>query len=269
MDDYVSGTKIKLSTVTPDGLTYTATGASSSKSDDFKGELAVKASLRDANIYHLRDFTLTAKIPTDAKPLAEVKYDRKDVAGGKLSATFTGSDGLAIASVEAVQPRIGLAFDADVLKRTVDASAAVAIAPVGYRRFVVVGAKGFLDIAQGNISGSRVAASLYDGLESELTVQVEGKLDVTTVSYSHLVRPLTHVAGSMRYEKGGSNAVGIMGISSKVDDAVTVKAKIDTTGKAAMSFIQTARANTKVILSTQFDVAKFDSPKVGLSVTLG
>lgn len=265
----MSGTKIKLSTITSKGLTYTATGASSPKSDDFKGELAVKANLRDANVFHLRDFTVTAKLPTEATPIAEVQYDRKDVAGGKLSAVLTGSDGLATASVEAVQPRIGLGFDADILKRTVDASAAVAVAPVGYKRFVVVGVKGLLDIAQGNISGSRVAASLYDGLESELTVQVQGKLDVTTVSYSHLVRPFTHVAGSMRYEKGGSNAVGIMGVSTKVDDAVMVKAKIDTSGMAAMSFIQTARANTKVILSTQFDVAKFDSPKVGLSVTLG
>lgn len=265
----MSGTKIKLSTITSDGLTYTATGSSSSKSGDFKGELSAKAALRDINVHNLRDFTVTAKLPTDSTPLAEIKYDRKDVAGGKLSATFTGSEGIATASAEVVQPRIGLAFDADLLKRTVDASAAVAIAPGGYRRFIVVGARGLLDVAEGNASGSRVAASLYDGLESELTVEVEGKMDVTTVSYSHLVRPLTHVAASMRYLKGESTAVGIMGISTKVDDAVMVKAKVDTSGIAAMSFIQTARANTKVIMSTQFDVTKFDSPKVGLSVTLG
>lgn len=265
----MTGTKIKLSSKTVDGITYTASGASSSKSSDFKGELSVKACMRELDLYNLRDVTLTAKLTSDAAPKAELKYDRKDVAGGKVGVTLTGSEGLATAAVEFVQPKIGLAFDANLIKRTVDASAAVAIAPVGYRRFIVLGAKGLLDVNKGSVSSSRVAASLYDGVESELTVEIEGKGESATVSYSHLVRPFTSVAGSMRYKKGNSEAIGTLGISTKVDDAMTIKSRLDTTGSAGLSFIQSVRPNTKIIMSTQFDVVKFDAPKVGLSITLG
>lgn len=256
----MTGNKIKLSSKTHDGLSYVVSGSTSEKSDDLSGELSVKAKYKEA--------VLTAKLFTTGSPTGEIKHERVDPLGRRTSVTLTASEGKATAKAELLVSRMGMAMDTDLLKREVLASAAAAIAPAVYAGFVVVGVKGLFNLRDGSLSNTRVAASLFDGRESELTVEVEGKAKAGTVSYSHLVRAGMSVAGEMKYTRETGKAVATLGTAMKLDNVTAVKGKLDTTGLAALSYIQSIRPNTKVVMSTSFDVTKFNTAKVGLSLTL-
>lgn len=264
----MSGSKVKLSTKTTNGLTYSVTGSSAPKSDNLKGEFSVKGSIRDVTEERVQEVTLTTKLLTSSAPSAELSYERSDPLGRKVNISLLGSDGVAVVASEITQPKAGLSLSVDTLKLMANASIATAIAPVGYTSFAVIGAKGMFDLSEGTLSGGRFAASLFDGKESEVTVEVEGQADAGTLSYSHLVRPTTSVAASMRYARESGTATGIMGLVTKVDEMTALKAKVDSAGQAGLSLIQNLRANTKIIMSTSFNLSKFDTPKVGLSVAV-
>lgn len=259
-DDFVIGNKVKLSSKTEDGVTYTVSGTTSEKSEDIVGELVLKAQQKGA--------TLTATLLTDSIPVGSLKYEQIDPVGRRSSVSVTGSESVAIGKGELVTSRMGLEMDVNFLKREVVASVAAAIAPAAYGSFVVVGAKGMFNLREGELYDGKLAASLYDGRESEFTVEMEGKGNVTTASYSHLVRPGMSVAGHMKYNKDSGDAVTTLGGAFKLDAVTILKGRLDTTGMASLSYIQTVRPNTSIVLSTSFDVTKFETAQVGASLTL-
>lgn len=264
----MSGSKVKLATKTANGLAYTVTGSSAPKSDSLKGEFSVKGGIRDVTEERVQEVTLTTKLLTSSAPTAELSYERSDALGRKVNLSFLGSDALAVVTSEIIQPKAGISLTVDTLGLTANASVATAIAPTGYKSFAVVGARGMFNMSEGTLSGARFAASLFDGKESEVTLEVEGQGDAGTLSYSHLVRPSTSVAACMRYSRESGTAAGIMGLVSKVDEFSALKAKVDSNGQAGLSLIQNLRANTKVIMSTSFNLSKFDTPSVGLSISV-
>lgn len=264
----MSGSKVKLSTRTANGLTYSMTGSSAPKSDNLKGEFSVKGSIRDITEERVQDVTLTTKLLTSSAPSAEISYERSDPLGRKVNLSFLGSDKLALLTSEIIQPKAGVTLSIDTLNLMANGSIATAIAPVEYGGFAVIGARGLFNLSEGTLSGARFAASMFDGKESEVTVEVEGQGEAGTLSYSHLVRPTTSVAASMRYTRESGTATGVMGLVTKVDEFTALKAKVDSDGQAGLSVIQNLRASTKIIMSTAFNLANFDTPKVGLSIAV-
>lgn len=259
-DDYVSGKKIKLTSKTSDGLSYTVSGATGEKSNDLIGELNVKVKQKAA--------TISAKLLTNADPTGEIKYERSDAQGPQGNVTLTASRAKAVLKSEVMLSRAGIQLQIDALKREVVTSVTGALIPALYPGFIVFGAEGMLQVNEGTISNTKLAASLFDGRESEIMVEIEGKGEVASLSYSHLVRPGLSVAGKMRYSGETKNAVADMGMALKLDGGTTVKGKFDTNGTAALSYIQMVRANTKMIMSSSFDLARLDSTKVGLAITI-
>lgn len=234
-----------------------------------KGELTAKACIRDAVPGRVHDFTINAKLPTTGMPEGELCFERTDQTGRQLCLKFNGSDGLAVTNAEFFQPKLTLGVKADIIKRTIDASGTAFVTAAGKNGSLVVGARGIFDAASGSVSASAISASVNDGLKNEVTVEVKGKAEVTQVAYSHLLRPGFTLAGLLDYTKDSGAFGGQIGASAKVDDSITVKAKVDHDGNTGLSFIQSVNPNAKVIMSTAFNISKPDIPKVGLSVTLG
>lgn len=330
-DDFVTGTKIKVSSKTADGLTLTTTtsfspeynepssagnktsagdrdgstndsstanegtatdGAtttegssnagttsdiksssntpkSETKSSPVKGELTAKACIRDAVPGRVHDFTVNAKLPTNAMPEGELCFERTDQTGRQFCLKLNGSDGMAVTTAEFFQPKLTVGIKADFMKRTVDASGTAFVTAVGKNGSLVFGARGIFDAASGSVSASAVSASVHDGMKNEVTVEVKGKAEETELAYSHLVRPGLTIAGMMDYVQDSNKIGGKLGISAKVDDSITVKGKVDREGNTGVSFIQSINPNAKVIMSAAFNITQPDIPKVGLSVTLG
>lgn len=328
-DDFVTGTKIKVSSKTADGLTLTTTtsfspeynepssagskissedrggspndsstanegtdGAtttegssnagttsdskpssntskSETQSSPVKGELTAKACIRDAVPGRVHDFTVNAKLPTNAMPEGELCFERTDQTGRQFCLKLNGSDGMAVTTAEFFQPKLTLGIKADFMKRTVDASGTAFVTAVGKNGSLAFGARGIFDAASGSVSASAVSASVHDGLKNEVTVEVKGKAEETEFAYSHLLRPGLTIAGMMDYVQDSNKFGGKLGISAKVDDSITVKGKVDREGNTGVSFIQTINPNAKVIMSAAFNITQPDIPKVGLSVTLG
>lgn len=247
----------------------TSPSKSESSSSPVKGELTAKACIRDAVPGRVHDFTINAKLPTNAMPEGELCFERTDQTGRQLCLKVNGSDGLAVTTAEFFQPKLTLGVKADILKRTVDASGTAFVTAAGKNGSLVLGARGIFDAASGSVSASAVSASVHDGLKNEVTVEVMGKAEETEIAYSHLLRPGLTVAGLLDYTKDSGKIGGQLGVSAKVDDYVTVKAKVDNDGNTGMSFIQSINPNAKVIMSAAFNITEPDIPKVGLSVTLG
>lgn len=259
-DDYVSGKKVKFTSKTSDDQSYSMSVSTSEKSSDILGELNVKVKKNAA--------TISAKLLTNAEPAAELKYDRTCPDGRRTNVTLTASRGKALAKAELRLSRFAVELDTDVLKLETAASASAAIAPANYAGFIVVGAKGLLSAGEDTFTKGRVAASLFDGHESEIMVEMEGKADAASLSYSHLVREGMSVAGKIRYQRDPHLAVADMGLAMKVDTATTLKGKFNTSGMAALSYIQMVSPNAKLIMSSSFEVAKLESVKFGLAITL-
>lgn len=252
---------------TCDGVTYTVSGLSTSKSEDLIGELSVKAKLKGT--------TLSAKLLTDSdSPAGEIKYEREDPTfNRRASITFCASGkGDKIATkADLLTSSIGLSVDADIINRCITTSATSTIAPSSFGSFVVIGAQGLFDLTEGSVSGSKVSASLFDGIQSEVNVQCTGvpnKPECIVTSYSHLVRPGFSVAGNITYKNESGSAVAAMAGALKLDGATTIKGKLESSGLTSLSYIQKVRPHTEVVLSSTFDVTKFETAKVGISVTL-
>lgn len=266
--DYVFGSKVKLSTKTDNGLTYTLTGSSLPKSDNLKGEFSIKGTKVNYTKDRTQELSLGTTLFSSIPPMAEAGFELSDSLGSNVGITAIGSNSFALVTTKIIRPKLGIFVTLDALNLTANTSLASAIAPSGYGGYAVLGAKGLIDLSKGTVSDGRVAASLFDGKESEVTLEIEGQVNAATVSYSHLVRPSTSFAASMRYSKADASHVGAMGIATKLDPSNTLKAKLDTAGQAGLSIIQHVHPSTEIVFSTQFDLAKFDTPKVGLSVTL-
>lgn len=259
-DDYVSGTSIKLSTTTSEGISYTVSGKQDTKGDTLNGELTTKFSHCGA--------TITGKLGTNLEPSTELNFKRT-IDGVNTNVTLKGGQEIVTGTAEVQLSRAGFYVMGDALNKRGVLSAAVAVAPSRYDWFVVLGAHASLSKGESSVARKMsYAVSMYDGRECEVSAEVEPTSEMGTLSYSHLVRPGLSVAGRVNYSRESGDVLATMGLAKKLDGATTVKAKMDTKGLAGLSYIQEVRPKTKVIMSSAFDVAKFDTAKVGLSVTI-
>lgn len=194
-----------------------------------------------------------------------------------LSATLLAGSGgkggdFARASADFKHGPVGLDAAYDVNATKLRASAAYAYAPAGYTGFLVAGLDGVTskNEAEGGVKyeGADLAASYFDGSESEATMHLTEKGRKMMLSYSHHVRPGFSVASQFKYDKEADDATLVFGGAARLDGATVVKAKIDSRGHAACSYIQDIRARTTLVLSANFDLAKMDSANVGLSLAM-
>lgn len=220
---------------------------------------------------------LTAKFFTTGKATAELKLDNPGVRG--LTATLlagTGGKGgeFATGSADFKHGPAGVHAAYDVQGKKARASAAYAVAPAGYAGFFVLGVDGVVKKNDGEgeqaviADGGDLAASYYDGAESEATAHILDKGRKMMLSYSHHVRPGFSVASQFKYDKEADDATLVFGGAARLDGATVVKAKVDSRGQAACSYIQDIRARTTLVLSAKFDIAKMDGANVGLSLAM-
>lgn len=268
-EDYLSGAKVKLSTKVGNGLSYTVAGKTTPKSDKLEGEFVIKKSILHTKNDQIQEVKLQAKLLSNTVPVAEALFEQRDALGQKFSVTLVRGESLATASTEILQSKIGISVLADILKSSASASVTTAVVPSAFEGFLVFGARGDFDLSKSSMSNNRFAASVFDGRESEINLEVEGKADACSLSYSHLMRPSTSFAATMRYSRASSSHTGTMGLVTRVDESSILKAKIDTSGQVGLAFILSAMCNTKIVTSTDFNVAKGNSPNFGLSVTVG
>lgn len=260
-DDYIYAKKLKITSKSDDGVSYTATGVQCSKDDDIDAELSAK--------YKVHGATLTGKAFTGGKlPTLEVKYETSDSKGRKVALTGLGGRDQCNGNAEIQAGLLGAKIGADVVSSDLQGSLAVAITSEKYSGFMVVGGDGQYSISGSELTKGNAAVSFFDGKESEITVHLLDKMKTGMVSYSHHVRPGYSVAAQMTCEMDTKETAFIFGGAYRLGGGTTVKAKADSGGSMALSYIQDVRADTKLIMSSMFNVKKLDSAKVGISLAI-
>lgn len=259
-DDYVITNKFKVSSKTEDGISYTITGVKS-KDDAIDAEVSAKLNLKGAAV--------TPKLFTGGKePTAELKYETKDAQDRKVAFTGLAGRSVATSAIEFTGGPLGIKVAADFLKSDLYGSAAVALSSAKFSGFAVVGAEAEYSMTDKTVTSTNYALSFFDGKESECTLHVLDKARKGMISYSHHVRPGFSVGAQMIYVRESKETALVMGTAYRLDGATTVKAKLGSEGSLSLSYIQDIRPNTTLIMSSKFDTKKFDSAKVGISVTV-
>lgn len=260
-DDYVFTKKVKVASKTDDGFSYTITGAQGAKDESIDAEANAKLKVQGVAI--------TGKLHTTSKePTVEAKYETKDAQGRKYLVCGTAGRNLGTTYVEYTGGPLGLKIAADLLKSQMAASAALALTNNDYSGFAVVGAEAEYDLVDKQVSKLNYAISFFDGKESECTLHVLDQAKKGMISYSHHVRPGLSVGAQMIYDRASQATSLALGTAYRLDGVTTVKAKLDSQGSLALSYIQDIRSNTKLIMSTKFNTSTFDSAKVGFSLTV-
>lgn len=250
-----------MSSKTDDGFSYTITGVQNVKQDTIDAEVNGKFKVKDA--------TLTGNLFTGGKlPTAELKYETIDSDGRKFTLCGTAGKGFAIGSAEMLAGPVGVKGLIDTKNSNFYGSGAVALSSEKYAGFVVVGAEATYNTDVKEMTMSNYAVSLFDGKESEVTLHVLDKAKKNMISYSHHVRPGFSVGGQMTYVRETRETALAMGTAVQLDGATTIKAKLDSEGSLALSYIQDIRPNTTLIMSSRFNTKTFDSAKVGISLTV-
>lgn len=260
-DDYVSANKLKVSSKTSSGVTYTVTGVHNAKQDAIDADLAAKFKLKDA--------TVTTKLFTAAKtPTVELKYESSDGKGRKVNITTLGGKGLGNTSAEINAGALGIKLGADLIKSDMYASAAVAVSPENFKGFIVLGAEGTYSSGTKEVTSTNYAVSFFDGKESEASVHVLDQGRKGMVSYSHHVRQGFSVGAQMTYIKETKATMLNMGLAYRMDGATTIKAKMDSEGICGLSYIQEIRPKTTLIMSSKFSAKTLENPKLGISLAI-
>lgn len=213
--------------------------------------------------------TVTGKLHTGGKePTVEAKYESKDSQGRKYTVCGNAGRNLGTTYLEFTGGPLGVKVGADLLKSQMAASAAIALSSNDYPGFAVLGAETEYNMADKEVSKLNYALSFFDGRESECTLHILDKAKKGMLSYSHHVRPGFSVGAQMIYERESTATSLALGTAYRLDGVTTIKAKLDSEGSLALSYIQDIRPSTKLIMSTKFDTSKFDSAKVGFSLTI-
>lgn len=263
-DDYIYTKKLKLTTKTDDGVTYAVSGSQTSKSDVIDAELSAKANFKGV--------TVTTKAFTSGKlPTAEFKYETIDDQGRKATIVSDVGQEIRNGSVEFQGGPVGLKVGVDGINSDLYGCIAVALTPVKYAGYVVVGAEGQYSIGSKELTKQNFALSYFDGRESEVSLHLLDKMKFGMISYSHRVREGFSVGAQMTKKIDHAEPVPAkltFGTAYSLDGATTVKCKIDSEGMLALSYIQDVRSNAKLIMSSMFDVNKLEASKLGLSLAI-
>lgn len=259
-DDYCFVNKLKVVSKTSDGVSYSVTGCQSAKDNTIDGDVSIKTKIQSA--------TLTTKLLTGGTGTAELKLDDLGVKG--LSSKLLAGIGknVAVGTVEYAEGRVGVTSGFNYFSGpSAYGSLAVAVTPAKFAGYAVLGVESALNTETREPTFVNVAASFFDGKESECTVHVLDKGTKGMVSYSHHVRPGFSVGSQMTYDRGTKDTNLIMGSAYRLDGATTVKGKVDSTGLLALTYIQDIRPKTTLILSTKFSVNNFANSNIGCSLT--
>lgn len=260
-DDYIFANNIRLSSNTKDGFSYTVSGVQNVKGDTIDADVAAKLNIKGA--------TLTGKLFTGGEdPSTELKYETKDSKGRKVTLCGTAGKKLATSTAEVLTGPFGIKLGVDVANSDLYASGALAVSPDKCTGFVVAGAESVYNLTEKKITMTNYAVSFFDGKESECAVHVLNQGKKAMISYSHHVRPGFSVATQMTYARDTKATSLAMGSAYRMDGATTIKAKLDSEGGLALSYIQDVRPNTTLIMSSKFNTMSFDSAKVGISLTM-
>lgn len=227
--------------------------------DAIDADISAKAKIKAA--------TVTSKLFTGSKKgTVEAKYEIKDEKIGKTSLSTLLGQGIGSSAIEFEGGLVGLKVDADFITRDIASSVAITVSPENLIGFAVIGADGMISLDKREATRADFAISYFDGKESECSLHILDKARKGMVSYSHHVRAGFSVGAQMKYDRDSKATVLAMGSAHRLDGATTVKAKIDSEGTLALSYIQDIRSNTTLIMSSKFDVNKFESAKVGISL---
>lgn len=268
-DDFSTDNQVKLTTKSTNGLSFTLNGKSTAKSTASTGELTMKKTTPSGA-------KLTTKLSTSKQPTFELQHDTLSPSTAlKRSVTVTtnGTDALNI-KAHTIAPMFSISADADATQKTATMTTTAAYTPSKYAGFAVLGLSG--KVAQsGSVTQRKVAASLFDGAESE--VHIEGKIKdesvkqvgAVTVSYSQRVREGVSVAGSIEKVIGVEGSSEVSAVTAvKLDPVTMVKAKVSTTGSVGLVYAQQMRPHTHVTFASSFNAATMDAPKVGFSIVM-
>lgn len=259
-DDYVFNTKLKVASTTDDGRTFTVSGSTNPKSGEIGADLAIKQKLGSR--------TLTTKLLTSGEATSELKLEKLGLEGLKTTLLFGVGRKVGVVTLEYAQGAVATTTAADYYDKKVKSSAACMLSTNKMRGFAVLGVESGYDIESGTVGAVNAALSYFDGQESEITVHVMDKGAKGKLSYSHQVRKDFAVAAEMMYNRAKDSALLTMGAAARLDGATTIKGKLNSSGELALSYLQVIRPNTKLTLSTTFDVKEMKAPKMGLSVAI-
>lgn len=258
-DDYIFTNKLKVASKTGDGTSYTITGVHNVESDAIDADIATKAKIKGVAV--------TSKLFTNSKKATiEAKYELKDDKAGKTTISGLVGQGIGSSTVEFEGGLVGIKAAADFITRDISSSVAVTLSPESNPGFAVIGGDVTYSLDKKDATRADFALSYFDGKESECSLHVLDKATKGMVSYSHHVRAGFSVGAQMKYDRDTKATVLAMGNAYRLDGATTVKTKIDSEGTLALSYIQDIRSNTTLIMSSKFDVKKFESAKVGISL---
>lgn len=260
-DDYVFTNKLKVSSKTKEGISYTVTGVQSSKDDSLAADIKTKATIQDC--------TITGELFTNGKdPKVEVKYDSGNISGttGTLAITVGPSVGLAKAEIR--RGILGLVVGSDMLSSDVYGEVAMALMSKQFSGYAIIGGEAQYNTSENEISKANTAISYCDGSESEVALHLNDKMSRGIVSYSHYVRYGFSVGAQIEHSTITNETTMAMGSAYKLDGVTTVKAKVDSVGELGLSYIQRIRSNTTLIMSSVIDVNKIDITKVGISIAV-
>lgn len=213
--------------------------------------------------------TVTGKLYTsDKEPTVEAKYETNDSQGRKVTVCGNAGRDVSNSYVEFSGGPLGVKFGADLIKSELAGSVALTLSNKDYSGFAVCGAETEYSYADKKVTKLDYAFSFFDGKESECTLHLLDKAKQGMISYSHHVRPGFSVGTQLIYVRESMSTSLALGTAYRLDGATTIKAKLDSQGALALSYIQDIRPSTKLIMSSKFDTTKFDSAKVGFSLTI-
>lgn len=265
-DDYNSfHSKIKLSSSSGDGRTYTVSGVTDSKTQGVGCELAVKQKLGSR--------TVTTKLYTNGSCTSELALNTLGVKGlkgtvtgglggkskyaGKLQLEFSGDGPVAAKSVT------------DFYEKTIDSSASCTISSSKLRGFAVCGVQAAYNYGDKSLLGVNGALSYFDVGGSEITLHLMDKGTKGKISYSHQVNKGFAAVAEMIYVHETEDIPQMtMGAAAELNDNTTLKGKLNSKGQIALTCLQTVQPGTTLTLSTSFDVKKMEAPKMGISIAI-
>lgn len=256
-DDYLGNEKsIELKTKTMNGVTYTSSGVLNGETNVIDGGLSCK--------YKVSGASMTSKLTTAGQLTHESVLDNTGVKGLKL--TILGGVGctqIVTATGEYVHPHVSSIIKADFLnKPSITSSLTLGLNGVN------IGGQGKYDVDSKEIRNINGILN-YSNNEHEASIQILDKGKSSSVSYSHIISNDFSVAAEFMYgagSNGGSEDTTTttklltMGTKYDVDDETCIKAKFNSAGSMWLCYVQEIRKNTKLTLSTMFDVRKMEKP---------
>lgn len=249
--------KLKVASSTDDGRTFTVSGTSS------KGTIGADLAVKQKFGPH----TQTLKLLTAGSAQGELKLDGFGFDGLTSTLAFGVGKKVGTASLEYKQGRVGLTAAGDYYGKTAKGSFAGILSNQKMAGFAVIGAEGGCS-ADGTVENVAGAVSFFDGKESEVSVHVSDRGEKGKVSYAHQVRPDFAVAGQMEKSAKDERALLTLGVAAKLDGATTVKGKLDSAGRVALTYLQVIRPKTTLTLSTAFDVSCLKEASMGVSLAI-